>query len=89
MSNDSYNFPHTIESIQLFKKKQNIGKQGPTENTEEINRPILTEKSRETQQTIDSNALIQIQDDLKRGVIKELSDEMETCTSKLEPFFKK
>ena len=49
MSNDSYNFPHTIESIQLFKKKQNIGKQGPTENTEEINRPILTEKSRETQ----------------------------------------
>ena len=86
MSNDSYNFPYTIESIQLFKKKQNMGKQGPTENTEEINRPILTEKSRETQQTIDSNPLIQIQDDLKRGVIKELSDEMETCTSKLEPF---
>lgn len=66
-----------------------MGKQGPTGNTGEINRPILTEKSRETQQTIDSNPLIQIPDDLKRGVIKELSDEMETCTSKLEPFLKK
>lgn len=51
MSNDSYNFPYTIESIQLLKKKkkQNMGKQGPTGNTGEINRPILTEKSRETQ----------------------------------------
>lgn len=63
-----------------------MGKQGLTENSGEINRPILTEKSRETQQTVDSNPLIQIPEDLKRGMIRGLSDKTETCSSKLKPF---
>lgn len=65
-----------------------MGKQGLTENSGEINRPVLTEKSRETQWTKDWNSLIQIPNDLNWGMIKELSDKMETCTSKLEPFVK-